>query len=50
MTRRQWLLTTNVDHRAGQVALFQGFDQITIDHRHTATGVDEQRLGIEASK
>ncbi|MCY1427717.1 hypothetical protein D9M71_435760 [compost metagenome] len=48
MTLRQRLLPTDIDHRTCQMPFLQSLDQVAIDHRHAAPGIDEQGLGVEA--
>ncbi|MNP57408.1 hypothetical protein D3C76_1522360 [compost metagenome] len=48
MALGQWLLTADIDHRACQMPFLERLDQVAIDHRHPAPGVDEQRAGLEA--
>ncbi len=50
MTLRQRLLAADVDHRAGQMTFLERLDQVSIDHRHAAPDVDEQRRGLEAGE
>ncbi|MNN23031.1 hypothetical protein D3C81_1364140 [compost metagenome] len=50
MSGRQRFLAADIDHCPGQMAQLQGLDQIAVNHRHAAPGVDEQRLGVEAGK
>ena len=44
----QRLLPADIDHRPRQVPFLQCLDQVSVDHRSAAPGIDEQRRGLEA--